>query len=352
MQQTESAIGFVRRSMFLSGAVLRFTLRRMPIHPQMQGFLDLLIASQLPPYEESTVQGARDRMEAVAMLERPAEPVAEVRDLSVPSAQGDIPLRLYHPQPGQIVSALLYFHGGGWVVGSIASHDRLCRAIANAAGCAVISVGYRLAPEHKFPAAVLDADAAFQYVTAHAAELGIDAQHVAVGGDSAGGNLAAVVALHAKAAGGVQPKAQLLLYPALGGPEATSSKEQFANGYLLTAGAMKWFSSHYVRTKQDLFDPDVAPSLAADHRNLPSTYILTAEFDPLRDEGEAYAELLYRAKVPVTLRRWDGMIHGFLQLTAMVPVARLAIDELASWLRTTLLRVAVPKAAASDRTAQ
>lgn len=326
--------------------------RLMPIHPQMQGFLDLLAASQLPPYEESTIQGARDRMEAVAMLERPAEPVALVRDLTASTPHGDIPLRLYHPKPGQTLSALLYFHGGGWVVGSIASHDRLCRAIANAADCAVISVGYRLAPEHKFPAAVIDADAAFHHVITHAAELGIDAQHVAVGGDSAGGNLAAVVALHARAAGGVQPKAQLLLYPALGGPEVTASKKQFATGYLLTAGAMKWFSSHYVRTAQDLYDPDVAPSLATDHRKLPSTYILTAELDPLRDEGEAYAERLFRAKVPVTLRRWDGMIHGFLQLTGIAPHARLAIDELASWLTTALLRVSVQKATAADPTAQ
>lgn len=317
----------------------------MPIHPQMQTFLDMLVASQLPPYEESTVSAARDRMEAIAMLEAPADSVAEVRDLTIPSPQGDIPLRLYHPQPGQTLSALLYFHGGGWVIGSISSHDRLCRAIASSAGCAVIAVGYRLAPEHKFPAAVIDSDAAFRYVIEHAAALGIDAHHVAVGGDSAGGNLAAVVSLHAKAAGGIQPKAQVLLYPALAGAEVTESKKLFANGYLLTAGAMKFFSDHYLRSAVDLRNPDAAPSLAADLSGLPNAYILTAEFDPLRDEGEAYAAQLHQAKVPVTLRRWDGMIHGFLQLTGIAPAARGAIAELASWLRTALLRVSVQKAA-------
>ena len=299
----------------------------------------MLRAANLPPYEQSSPEDARARMDMIGMLESPAEPVSVVRDFTIAGPQQELPLRLYSstslkhmgPQP-----ALVYFHGGGWVIGSITSHDRLCRAIANAAACIVISVGYRLAPEHKFPAAVLDCEAGFRYVATHAAELGVDPNRIAVGGDSAGGNLAAVVAVRARDSGGVQPRAQLLIYPATGHGIETASRKRFAEGHLLTSGTMRWFADHYLRDVNDAYRPEASPRLVEDLSGLPSAYVLTAEYDPLCDEGEEYAHLLHEAAVPVTLRRFGGMIHGFIQLTAVAPVTRTAIDEVSDWLRTTL----------------
>ena len=299
----------------------------------------MLRAANLPPYEQSSPEDARARMDMIGMLESPAEPVSVVRDFTIAGPQQELPLRLYSstslkhmgPQP-----ALVYFHGGGWVIGSITSHDRLCRAIANAAACIVISVGYRLAPEHKFPAAVLDCEAGFRYVATHAAELGVDPNRIAVGGDSAGGNLAAVVAVRARDSGGVQPRAQLLIYPATGHGIETASRKRFAEGHLLTSGTMRWFADHYLRDTNDAYRPEASPRLVEDLSGLPSAYVLTAEYDPLCDEGEEYAHLLHEAAVPVTLRRFGGMIHGFIQLTAVAPVTRTAIDEVSDWLRTTL----------------
>ncbi len=299
----------------------------------------MLRAANLPPYEQSTPADARARMDMIGMLESPAEPVSVVRDFTIAGPQQELPLRLYSPTSLKQMGpqpALVYFHGGGWVIGSITSHDRLCRAIANAAACIVISVGYRLAPEHKFPAAVIDCEAGFRYVATHAAELGVDPNRIAVGGDSAGGNLAAVVAVRARDSGGVQPKAQLLIYPATGHGIETASRKRFAEGHLLTSGTMRWFADHYLRDVNDAYRPEASPRLVEDLSGLPSAYVLTAEYDPLCDEGEEYAHLLHEAAVPVTLRRFGGMIHGFIQLTAVAPVTRTAIDEVSDWLRTTL----------------
>lgn len=307
----------------------------MPVHAEVQAFLQMLAAANLPPYEHSTVAQARERMNAIAMLERPASPLAEVRDQCIPAPHGDIPLRLYRSSLDQSLPTLIYFHGGGWVVGSIESHDRLCRALASASGFAVISVEYRLAPEHKYPAAVEDAEAAYRYVRAFADKLGVDSESIFLGGDSAGGNLSAVVSQRARDAGEPLPRGQVLIYPATGSAAVTESRKEFADGYLLTAGAMMWFTAHYISDLAQLRESSLSPCFAKDVSGLPPTFLLTAEFDPLRDEGEDYAAKLTKAGVNVTLRRYDGMIHGFLQLSAMVSAATTAIEDIATWLKQT-----------------
>lgn len=305
----------------------------MPLDPDSQAFLNLLQAANLPPYEESTVAQARERMNAVSMLELPAEPVTLVQDRTISGRSGPIPIRIYSPTIGTPLPTLLYFHGGGWVVGSLDSHDRLCRALANASGFHVISVDYRLAPEHKYPAAVEDAEAAYLYIREHAHEFDVAETQIYVGGDSAGGNLSAVICQRTLDGGKPVPAGQVLIYPATGYHRETASKKEFASGFLLTAGAMDWFSGHYLAERAQLRDPSVSPYFAKDTTGLPPTFVLTAEYDPLRDEAEAYAVKLKESGVAVHFRRYDGMIHGFLQMSAMIKAARTAILEIADWLK-------------------
>lgn len=312
----------------------------MSLDPESQAFLDMLQAANLPPYENSTVAEARERMNAIAMLELPAEPVTEVHNLTIPGPHGNIPIRVYSPSSGAAQPTVVYFHGGGWVIGSLDSHDRLCRSLANASGFKVISVDYRLAPEHKYPAAVDDAEAAFHYIRAHASDFGIDPAQLYVGGDSAGGNLSAVVCQRAFDNGMPLPAGQVLIYPATGHHHETASKKEFANGFLLTAGAMDWFAGHYLSSGAQLRDPSVSPFFAQNTSGLPPTFVLTAEYDPLRDEGEAYAVKLQESGVSVLLRRYDGMIHGFIQISAMIRAARTAILDISEWLRNRRLETA------------
>lgn len=313
------------------------TLLCMPVHPQVLDFLALLRSANLPPFEQSTPAEARMRLSAAQALEAPPEPIA-TRDLELPGPGGPLPVRVYTPAASESGPrpGFLYFHGGGWVIGSIETHDRICRALANLSGCILVSVDYRLAPEHKFPAAVEDCEAATRYVSEHAASFGIDPQRLGVGGDSAGGNLAAVVALRSKAAGQPAIKAQVLIYPATGHGLNTASRKDLGEGYFLTKGTIRWFSEQYLRSAADEQHPHAAPMYATDLRGLPKALVVTAEYDPLIDEGEAYAARLREAGVPTTLRRYDGMIHGFFQFTGIIPAARIGIDETAQWLRENL----------------
>jgi acetyl esterase len=256
-----------------------------------------------------------------------------VEDRTIPGPAGEIPVRVYRPNAGDGLPVVVYFHGGGWVCGSLKTHDNVCRSLANGVGAVVVSVDYRMAPEDKFPAAVDDAFAATQWVHEHAAELGVDAARLAVAGDSAGGNLAAVVSLLARDAGGPPIAFQLLVYPVTDHEFTSRSMEENAEGYFLTRGDMQWFFSHYLRSDADGDDPRVSPIRASDLRNLPPALVITAEYDPLRDQGKAYAEALRAAGNEVEAVSYDGMFHGFFGMDAMIDVAKVALDDAADALR-------------------
>jgi acetyl esterase len=267
---------------------------------------------------------------------KPIEPVS-VREVAVPTPDGDLPATLYAPVGLPEPSALLvFFHGGGWVIGSRATHDNAVRFLAKHAGVRVLSVEYRLAPEFPFPAATADALAAFEYAHAKASDLGADPDRIAVGGDSAGGNLAAVVAQQAVRKGGPAPAFQLLIYPGTDFAERYRSQDLFGEGLFLTDKDMKWFQNHYVPEGCDLRDPRLSPLRADDLSGLPPALVVTAGFDPLRDEGEAYAKKLREAGVQVALRRHDDLIHGFINFTGVGTRFREALAEMAGALRIAL----------------
>jgi acetyl esterase len=279
-------------------------------------------------------QANRDGVEVVAA--RPPIPMARVEALEVPGPTSTLPARFYAPgglPTGEPAPLLVYYHGGGWVIGDLDTHDGVCRFLAAAAGVMVLSLDYRLAPEHPFPAAVDDSLAGFEWAAANASELGADPARIAVGGDSAGGNLAAVVSLLARDAGGPMPAMQLLIYPVTDAVGGQRSRELFAKGFLLTRGDMDTFEAHYLPPGTDPRDPRISVLHAADLSGLPPAYLATAGFDPLRDEGEAYALRMREAGVPVALRRHPGLIHSFANETAISRTSRGAMLEAAGALR-------------------
>jgi acetyl esterase len=248
-------------------------------------------------------------------------------------------LRIYTPLDAnaEVLPGLVFFHGGGFVLGDLDTHDGLCRALANESGCRVVSVDYRLAPEHPFPAAVEDSIAAVDWIATNASALGIDASRLAVGGDSAGGNLAAVAAMLAKQRGAPKLGFQLLIYPVaqLGGAETASMREN-GKGYFLEKASMEWFTRLYCPDATRRTDPRLSPLLARDLSGLPPAYVVTAGFDPLRDEGKAYADKLDAAGVPVTYVNYPGMVHGFFSFRGLVPKAREAVAAAGGALRAAL----------------
>jgi acetyl esterase len=279
---------------------------------------------------------ASARHEAAVTGSQPPIPMAKVQALEIPGQGGPIAARLYVPgnlPAGAPAPLLVYYHGGGWVIGDLDTHDDACRFLAAGAGAAVLSIDYRLAPEHPFPAPVEDAWAGFAWALSNAAELGVDPQRIGVGGDSAGGNLAAVVSLLAKAGGGAMPAMQLLFYPPTDSAGDLPSRKLFAEGFLLTKGDMDAFERHYLPPGTDATDPRVSILLAPDLRGLPPAYVATAGFDPLRDEAEAYALRMREAGVRVALRRHPGLIHSFVNLTALSRSSRGAMLEAAGALR-------------------
>jgi len=305
----------------------------MPLDPEAKMLLEQM-TTVVRPFDELSVEEARAAIATLSAAAGEGEAVARVENRTVPGPRGKIPVRVYTPAGRAPFPVLVYFHGGGWVIGSLETHDGVCRHLANAAGAVVASVDYRLAPEHPFPASGEDAYAATRWVAANAAVIGGDAKRVAVGGDSAGGNLAAVVALMARDRGGPQLVFQLLVYPVTDAPSAnTPSYRENADGYFLTAKMMHWFWNHYCGKNTDLSDPYLCPLRARDLKRLPPALVITAEFDPLRDEGEAYAARLREAGNQADLKRYPGMIHGFFGMGPLLTKAREATKEAASALR-------------------
>jgi acetyl esterase len=313
------------------------------LDPNVRLLLDAIAAQGDPSLDTLPPDEARRlAAESLKPVEGTAEPVRSVENLRIPGPGGEIPIRVYTPDTAVPRPAMVYFHGGGWVVCDLDTHDVVCRTIARRAGAVVVSVDYRLAPEHKFPAAVLDCYAATVWVAANADRLGIDARRIAVGGDSAGGNLGAVVSLKSRDENGPAIALQAMVYPVTDlSSFATPSYQEFAEGYQLTKAEMEWFRDHYLRSMEDARNPHASPLLATDLRGLPPALIITAECDPLRDEGEAYAERLREAGVPVTCTRYAGMIHPFFSLSGAIPQALDAIQQVADAVRAAAIPLSV-----------
>jgi len=315
---------------------------QMSLDPQTKMLLDYLASLGTPPLETLTPELAR---KAFQLPQGEIEPVGRVENRNIQGPEGEIPVRVYFPQEAQTnYPALVYYHGGGWVVGNIDSHDNICRALTNLANCVTISVDYRLAPEHKFPAAVYDCYAAVQYVFDHAEEFQVDPARIAVGGDSAGGNLAAVISNLAKDKQNPAICFQLLLYPATNiWGEPTPSMVENAEGYFLTKGTMEWFLDCYSNgEEEDKGNPLLAPILYNNFSGLPPALVITAEYDPLRDEGELYAKKLEEAGVKVELVRYDGTIHGFMSMASVISLGKSALEKSGLALREVFSKLKSP----------
>jgi acetyl esterase/lipase len=299
------------------------------LHPKARAIVDQISAlPQLPTLSPAEARGRPVPLEAAP------EGVGTVTARSIPGPGGPLAVRIYRPKDA-LRAALVYFHGGGWVIGSLDSADASCRVLTNRSRCVVISIDYRLAPENKFPAALDDAYAATRWVADSASDLRIDPTRVAVGGSSAGGNLAAAVALMARERGGPGIAFQLLTVPVTELSSKAASHREFAEGYGLSAADMTWYGTHYVRTPADADDP-YASVLRADLHGMPPAFVITAECDPLRDDGEAYAEKLRKLGIRASYKRYPGMFHGFMSFPGVLPEATQAFEDAGSVLREAL----------------
>jgi acetyl esterase len=313
----------------------------VPLDPTAKLLMDAMDEA-FPRVETMTGAEARAHVKRmVASLATDPEPVARVENRSILGPDGAVPVRIYWPQerPEAPLPALVYFHGGGWVICDLDTHDPTCRAITNSVGCVVVSVDYRLAPEHKFPAAAEDAYAATLWVAANAIDLGVDATRIAVGGDSAGGNLTAAVALMARDRHVPDIVFQLMVYPVtdLTAMDTPSHREN-GEGYFLTTAAMDWYRRQYLADLSEAAHPYASPLQTADLGGLPPALVITAELDPLRDEGEAYAARLWDAGVSATASRYDGVFHGFAALGVLLDAAKQANEEAYAALREAFTR--------------
>ncbi|HKI99357.1 MAG TPA: alpha/beta hydrolase [bacterium] len=308
----------------------------MAVHPEIQALLDFIASRGAPPLHECTPEEARINMaKGRAVFVEGTVELPRVEQRTLPAPAGPVPIRLYAATTGSPLPILVYFHGGGWVIGDLDSHDDACRRLAQQSGCLVVSVDYRLAPEHKFPAAVEDAWAATQWVAVHGAELGGDPTRLAVGGDSAGGNLAAVVAQLARANGGPALAFQLLVYPAVDDDTTRPSCQAHGEGYILTFKGMQWFWNHYLHGASQAPDLRATPFKAPSLAGLPPALVQLAEYDVLLDEGMAYAERLRAEGVPVTVKHYPGAIHAFFTMS-VTELGRQAVADAAQALKAAL----------------
>ena len=306
----------------------------MPLAPAARTLIDQLESGGGPALWEMSPDDARALSAVMGAMDNPPE-VAKVEDRVIPGPAGEVPVRIYTPDAPAPRPVIAFFHGGGFVICSVETHDGLARRLANALGAVVVSVEYRLAPEARCPAAAEDCYAATQWIHEHAAELEADPDRLIVAGDSAGGNLAAVVSLMAREQNGPPITRQVLVYPVIDAACDAPSYAENGEGYFLEATGMRWFWDHYLGPDGDGAHQNASPIRASDLSGLPPAVVITAEFDPLRDEGEAYAAKLAGCGVPVDRKRYDGMIHGFLYMPAVVGKAREAIDDIAAALRAT-----------------
>ncbi|MCC6180050.1 MAG: alpha/beta hydrolase [Chloroflexi bacterium] len=308
----------------------------MPLDPQARAYLDQMAAAGYKPAHQMTVAEARESALARKRAFGGVPPaVATVEERIVPVEGGEIPVTAFVPDAARPLPILVYYHGGGWVTGSIETHANACRALARQTPCVVVSVEYRCAPEAKFPRPLEDCYAATRWVAEHAEEFGGDASRLAVGGDSAGGNLAAAVCLLARERGGPSIAYQLLIYPVTDHNFETASYRDMAHGYMLTRESMRWFWDHYLPSPDEVANP-LASVLRADLHGLPPAYVITAECDPLRDEGDAYAERLKEAGVHVQHLRYPGMLHGFFNVGTPVQMGDVAVARAAEALHAAL----------------
>lgn len=308
----------------------------MPLDPQLQAMRDQREHDDAAPLYTMTLAEARAAdLASIQASGGEPEPVHEVVDLEISGPAGDLPLRVYRPSAGRPLPALLYFFGGGWVLGTIDTADGVSRSLANSAGALVVVVGYRLAPEHPFPAAADDCYAALRWVSEHADELGADPARLAVGGDSAGGNLAAGVALRARA-DGLALAGQLLVYPNTDQEADDESMRTSDDRYLFNRHSVAWYRQHYLANPDDAANPLASPLRAETLAGLPPALVITAEYDPLRDQGEAYARRLADEGVKVQLSRYPGMAHGFFTMAGAVDASQAALAEAGAALRAWL----------------
>ncbi|GIO24067.1 alpha/beta hydrolase [Oceanobacillus sp. J11TS1] len=299
--------------------------------------LEQMEAAGNPPMSLLTPEEVRASLDLSELAGVPEE-VGKVEDRLIPGLEGEIPVRIYTPEGQGPFPVLVFYHGGGWVIGNLDTVDVPCRLLTNRANCVVVSVDYRLAPEHKFPAAINDAYAAVCWVVENASSIQADPSHVAVGGDSAGENLAAVVTLMARDKGGPSIHFQMLIYPVTNHSYHTDSYRENADGYYLTKDTMVWFWNHYLPDDDTGKHPYASPLLADDLSGLPPALVITAEFDPLRDEGESYAERLRLAGVPVEATRYNGMIHAFFWMPGVLNQGKVAIEQAANALKKAFSR--------------
>ncbi len=299
-------------------------------------FLCKIVDKQTLPLDQETVANAREQIENLSnLLSGDDVPLSSIEDFSIPGPHGEIPVRLYKPvETNEPLPVLIGYHGGGFIRGSINSHDGLFKRLAKYGGFAVLSVDYHLAPEHQYPAAVDDAYAVLRWVQENGREKGLNSDKVAVGGDSSGGNLTAVAVQDAKRNKTPQPLFQLLMYPTTEANFTAPSHKLFANGFFLTEEKMQWYRDHYLPNKESRNEDRASPGLSEDLEGLAPALIMTAGFDPLRDEAEEYATRLKEAGVPVGMIRYEGMVHGFMSLTGLFPEAEEALKTAATTLKT------------------
>ncbi len=310
----------------------------MPLTAETAAILKARAEAGIPQVHELTPQQARETVPEMREAVLPGEPeaVAQVEDRWIPGPTGDIPIRVYRPAGAGLFPVLVFFHGGGWVIGDLESHDRPCRSLTNLSGCCVVSVDYRLAPEARYPAAADDCYAATQWVADNAGVLHVDASRIAVGGVSAGGNLAAVVSQVARDKGRPEIKAQVLINPVTDFNFETASYKENGAGFDLSEDAMRWFWDCYLESPDEGGQPYASPLQAENLAGLPRALVITGEYDPLRDEGEAYGERLRAAGVPTTVTRYQGVVHGFVGHAPIVPEGRQALEQIGRELRDAL----------------